>query len=105
MSARDPGDLAEPIDPIDVRLAALGDATAAVRPSAGFVDRVAAAAATIAPPRPGLACGWRYAIPAAAMIALVAGVLAWRTQRDDRTAAAARELAAALADPPVAAPW
>ena len=36
-------------DPVDVRLAELRDATAAVRPSANFTDRVMVAAQAIAP--------------------------------------------------------
>lgn len=91
-------------EPLDDRLDALRDATAAVRPSADFVDRVMVAAQA-APPRRSLACGWRYAVPAAAAIAIVAGLLAWRGQRGGQADDAGRELAAALADPGVVEPW
>ena len=92
-------------DPVDVRLAELRDATAAVRPSANFTDRVMVAAQAIAPARAALTCGWRYAVPAAAVVAIVAGLLAWRGPRRADHASAARDLAAALADPAVGEPW
>lgn len=89
-----PGD---PTDPVEARLARLRDATAASQPSATFVARVLATAATTPPSRPSvqLTRAW-WSVPIAAMVAAATVLWALHARRpvDD---SAARDIEAALA--------